>query len=61
MLTFEERIRMIKHFLILTLFAFIVFLLGWGAGEYLHPYEQCKRMYDTPEDIAECVWIKENQ
>jgi hypothetical protein len=25
-----------------------------------HPYEQCKRMYETPEDISECVWIKEN-
>jgi len=25
-----------------------------------HPYEQCKRMYVTPEDIAECVWIKED-
>ena len=60
MLTAEERIRMIKRFLILTLFAFIVFLLGWRAGEYLHPYEQCKRMYDTPEDVSECVWIKEN-
>ena len=25
-----------------------------------HPYEVCKIMYDTPEDISECVWIKEN-
>jgi hypothetical protein len=60
MLKPEERIRMIKRFLMLTLFAFIVFLLGWRIGEYLHPYEQCARMYNSPEYIGECVWIKEN-
>ena len=38
----------------------IVFALGIALGNYVHPYEVCKRMYDTPEDIAECVWIKEN-
>lgn len=25
-----------------------------------HPYERCKRMYDTPNDVMECVWILEN-
>jgi len=25
-----------------------------------HPYDECKEMYETPEDISECVWIKEN-
>jgi hypothetical protein len=60
MLKPEERIKMMKRFLMLTLFAFIVFLLGWRFGEYLHPYEECKRMYNTPEDVSECVWIKEN-
>jgi len=34
--------------------------IGTSFGSWSHPYEQCKRMYDTPEDIAECVWIKEN-
>ena len=39
----------------------LVFLLGAGFGYYfLHPYEQCKRMYTTPEDISECIWLKEN-
>ena len=33
--------------------------VGLALGSWSHPYEQCKRMYDTPEDIAECVWIKE--
>ena len=42
-----------------------VVLTGFGIGlalgsYYTHPYEQCKRMYTTPEDISECVWIKEN-
>ena len=34
--------------------------IGTSIGSWSHPYEQCKRMYNTPEDIAECVWIKEN-
>jgi len=34
--------------------------IGILIGSWSHPYEQCKRMYDMPEDIAECVWIKEN-
>jgi hypothetical protein len=38
----------------------LVFVLGLALGSYSHPYEVCKRMYDTPEDISECVWIKEN-
>ena len=42
----------------------ITFLAGFVLGGILvtltHPYEECKRMYNTPEDIMECVWIKEN-
>ena len=38
----------------------IAFAIGIALGNYVHPYEQCKRMYDTPEDVSECVWIKEN-
>ena len=38
----------------------IVLALGVGLGNYGHPYESCKRMFETPEDISECVWIKEN-
>ena len=36
------------------------FLAGMELADTLNPYEQCKRMYNTPEDISECVWIKEN-
>jgi len=36
------------------------FVLGLYLGSASHPYEVCKRMYNTPEDISECVWIKEN-
>jgi hypothetical protein len=35
-------------------------LMALLAMYYYHPYEVCKRMYETPEDISECVWIKEN-
>jgi len=42
----------------------ITFLAGFVLGGLLvaatNSYEQCKRMYVTPEDISECVWIKEN-
>lgn len=38
----------------------LAFALGLALGSYAHPYEQCKRMYTTPEDISECIWIKEN-
>ena len=36
------------------------FVAGMELADTLNPYEQCKRMYETPEDISECVWIKEN-
>ena len=36
-------------------------IAGWAFATYFHPYEECKRMYETPEDIAECVWILENE
>ncbi len=38
----------------------IAFVAGLTMGSYSHPYEVCKRMYNTPEDVLECVWIKEN-
>lgn len=34
--------------------------IGISIGNYTHPYEQCKHMYETLEDISECIWIKEN-
>ena len=34
--------------------------VGLAVGSYSHPYEVCKRMYNTQEDVMECVWIKEN-
>lgn len=37
----------------------LALITGWAFGMYDHPYEQCKRIYTTPEDIDECVWIKQ--
>lgn len=37
-------------------FAIIALILMYA----FHPYERCKRMYDNPNDIMECVWILEN-
>ena len=51
--------RTIKYGIPIALIA-LVFVLGLALGTYSHPYEVCKRMYDTPEDVSECVWIKEN-
>ena len=34
--------------------------VGLELGSYSHPYEVCKRIYNTHEDINECIWIKEN-
>ena len=36
------------------------FLAGMELADTLNPYEECKRMYETFEDISQCVWIKEN-
>ena len=36
------------------------FVLGVLLGNYGHPYEECKRKYEDPNDIMECVWILEN-
>ena len=35
----------------------LALIVGWGFGQYFHPYESCKRMYEAPSDISECVWI----
>ena len=40
--------------------AFGSFVAGMELADTLNPYEECKRMYETFEDISECVWIKEN-
>ena len=29
-------------------------------GIYNYPHEECEMMYETPEDISECLWLKEN-
>lgn len=26
-----------------------------------HTYDRCTEMYQTPEDISECVWLLENK
>lgn len=38
----------------------VAVLGGLIIGAYFHPYEQCSRMYEDPNDIVECIWIKEN-
>jgi hypothetical protein len=38
----------------------LALIVGWAFGQYFHPYESCKRMYSSPKDIVECVWIKAN-
>jgi hypothetical protein len=40
--------------------AAVAFVLGSALGNWSHPYEQCKRKYEDPNDIMECVWILEN-
>ena len=37
-----------------------VFVLGLYLGSISHPYEVCKKKYDAPEDVSECVCILEN-
>jgi hypothetical protein len=36
------------------------FIIGLYLGSASHPYEVCKKQYDTQEDISECVWIRMN-
>jgi len=41
-------------------FAVVLSLIGGLLiGYESHPYESCKRMYKTFEDISECVYLKE--
>jgi hypothetical protein len=35
-------------------------IVGWAFAMYFHPYEICKRKYETLEDISECMWILEH-
>jgi hypothetical protein len=43
------------------------FIIGFFVGSLISamvifandPYLKCKDMYDTPDDIIECVWILE--
>lgn len=44
-----------------SIFISCAFVLGVLLGNYGHPYEECQRMYNTPEDISECVWLLENR
>ena len=39
---------------------FVSFMTGIFVANMINPYNQCKKMYTTPEDISECIWIKEN-
>lgn len=47
--------------LIVITVAVLGFLGELSINTYLHPYEQCSRMYEEPNNIVECVWIKENE
>jgi hypothetical protein len=49
----------IKYGIPIALIA-LVFVLGLYLGSASHPYEVCKKQYDTQEDISECVWIRMN-
>ena len=40
--------------------AAVTFIIGLALGSYTHPYEVCKRKYNSFEDITECMWILEN-
>lgn len=39
----------------------VAFVAGLALGSYSHPYEVCERKGVSPDDIAECVWLLENQ
>lgn len=38
----------------------VALIVGLTLGSWSHPYEECKRKYETHEDISECMWILEN-
>jgi hypothetical protein len=38
----------------------LAFIIGLTLGSWSHPYEVCTKLHDTPEDIAECTWIRMN-
>ena len=38
----------------------LAFIIGLTLGSWSHPYEICTRLHSTPEDIAECTWIRMN-
>lgn len=47
-----------------TSMLFIGIFMGLVMGWLLcgsHPYDRCIEMYQTPEDISECVWLLENK
>lgn len=35
---------------------FMGLIMGWLLSGS-HPYDRCTEMYQTPEDISECVWL----
>ena len=45
----------------LSLWIVAAVIIGWAFGMYTHPYEVCERKGVSPDDIAECVWLLENQ
>lgn len=38
----------------------VALIVGLTLGSWSHPYEVCTRLHSTPEEIAECTWIKMN-
>lgn len=38
----------------------LALIVGWVFGQFFHPQDSYKRMYSTPENIVECVWVKDN-
>lgn len=51
---------MVKVFFLMAVAHVFMLVAGLWIGYESHPYESCRAMYTTPEDISECVWIKEH-
>lgn len=43
-------------------FGVVAWAIGLVCGMALrdHPYDRCVDMYETPEEVSECVWLLMN-
>lgn len=44
-------------------FCLIALVIGLAYNYTIqeHPYDKCMDMYETPNDVSECVWILTNK